>query len=77
VASPNGVEPAPRKRKGVKITAYDAVAGVREFRRLTRAVEGSNLRVVIADTFALDDASAAHERIEKGHVLGKVVLRVR
>ena len=77
VAYPNGVEPAPRKRKGVKITAYDAVAGVREFQRLTRAVDGSNLRVVIADTFALDDASAAHERIETGHVLGKVVLRVR
>src|SRR4051794_23380018 len=77
VAYPNGVEPAPRKRKGVKITAYDAVAGVREFQRLTRAVDGSNLRVVIADTFALDDASAAHERIEQGHVLGKVVLRVR
>ena len=77
VAYPNGVEPAPRKRKGVKITAYDAVAGVREFQRLTRAVDGSNLRVVIADTFALDDASAAHERIEKGHVLGKVALRVR
>jgi NADPH2:quinone reductase len=77
VAYPNGVEPAPRKRKGVKVTAYDAVAGVREFQRLTRAVDGSNLRVVIADTFALDDAPAAHERIETGHVLGKVVLRVR
>jgi NADPH:quinone reductase-like Zn-dependent oxidoreductase len=77
VAYPNGVEPAPRKRKGVKVTAYDAVAGVREFQRLTRAVKGSNLRVVIADTFTLDDAAAAHERIEAGHVLGKVVLRVR
>jgi NADPH:quinone reductase-like Zn-dependent oxidoreductase len=50
---------------------------VREFQRLTRAVDGSNFRVVIADTFALEDASAAHERIEAGHVLGKVVLRVR
>ena len=76
-AYPNGVEPAPRKRKGVKITAYDAVAGVREFQRLTWAVDGSNLRVVIADTFALDDAPAAHERIETGHMLGKVLLRVR
>lgn len=77
VAYPNGVEPAPPKRKGVKVTTYDAVAGVREFQRLTRAVDRSNLRVVIADTFALNDASAAHERIEAGHVLGKVVLRVR
>jgi NADPH:quinone reductase-like Zn-dependent oxidoreductase len=77
VAYPNGVEPAPRKRKGIKIIAYDGVAGVREFQRLARAVDGSNLRVLIADTFALDDASAAHERIEAAHVLGKVVLRVR
>jgi NADPH:quinone reductase-like Zn-dependent oxidoreductase len=77
VAYPSGVEPAPRNRKGVKITAYDAVAGVREFQRLSRAVKGSNLRVVIADTFTLDDAAAAHERIEAGHVLGKVVFRVR
>jgi len=77
IAYPNGVEPAPRKRKGVKVTAYDAVAGVREFQRLTRAVDGSKLRVVIADTFELDDASAAHERVEKGHVLCKVVLRMR
>ncbi len=76
VAYPNGVEPAPRKRKGVTVTAYDAIAGVREFQRLTRTIEQSNLRVVIADTFALADASAAHERIETGHVLGKVVLRV-
>lgn len=77
VVYPNGVEPAPRQRKGVKITAYDAVAGVREFQRLTRAVDGSNLRVVIADTFTLNDAAAAHERIEAGHVLGKVVIRAR
>lgn len=77
VAYPNGVEPAPRKRKGVEVVAYDASAGVREFQRLTRAIEQSQLRVVIGAAFALDDSAAAHERMEQGHVLGKVVLKVR
>jgi NADPH:quinone reductase-like Zn-dependent oxidoreductase len=77
VAYPNGVEPAPRKRKGVKVIAYDAAAGVREFQRLTGAVEQSQLKVVIGAAFPLEDSAAAHERIEEGHVLGKVVLKVR
>jgi NADPH:quinone reductase-like Zn-dependent oxidoreductase len=77
VAYPNGVEPAPRKRKGVKITAYDAVAGVREFQSLNRAVEQCRLKVVIDAMFALAEARNAHERIAQGHVLGKVVLKIR
>ena len=74
VAYPNGVEPEPRKRKGIKMKAYDAVPGVREFERFGRAVEESNLEVPIAATFKLEDAANAHRFIEKGHVIGKVVL---
>lgn len=77
VAYPNGVEPKPRRRRGIDITAYDAVAGVREFQRLGRAVEGSKLQVPIAAEFPLAQAAKAHERIAAGHVLGKIVLRVR
>lgn len=76
VAYPNGVEPAPRKRKGVKLTAYDAAAGVREFQRLSRAIEAAELKVVIGDAFSLDRAAEAHERLGE-HVSGKVVLRIR
>ena len=36
VAYPNGIEPEPRKRKGVKMKGYDGVPGVREFERLAR-----------------------------------------
>src|SRR5439155_26913225 len=39
VARPNGVEPAPKRRKNVRVFAYDAVAGRRESERLERAVE--------------------------------------
>lgn len=76
VAYPNGVEPEPRPRKGIEVTSYDAESGVRQFARLNDAVEGAKLQVPIAGEFPLAQASKAHARIEKGHVLGKVVLRV-
>jgi NADPH:quinone reductase-like Zn-dependent oxidoreductase len=75
VAYPNGVEPVPRKRKGVEMLAYDAASGIREFEHLDRAVVEANLEVPIAATYNLASAAKAHERIEKGHVLGKIVLR--
>ena len=76
VAYPNGVEPEPRKRKGIKMKSYDGVAGVREFERLNRAIEESDLQVPIAAGFKLEEAADAHRLIEKGHVLGRIVLRV-
>jgi NADPH:quinone reductase len=77
LAYPNGVEPEPRKRRGVKVHAYNAEVGVREFQRLNRAVEGADLEVPIAGAYILEDAARAHRRIEAGHVLGKLVLRIR
>jgi NADPH2:quinone reductase len=77
VAYPNGVEPMPPKRRGMAFNAYDAIAGVKEFDRLGRAVEASNLKVPIAAVYPLAEAARAHERIEQGHVLGKVVLKIR
>ena len=75
MAYPNGVEPAPEKRPGIHMTAYDAVAGVREFAHLGLAVESIKLQVPIAAAFSLGDAAKAHERLAQGHVLGKIVLR--
>ena len=77
LAYPNGVEPAPRKRGGVKTTAYDATPGVSELRRLNRAVEAAKLKVPIAMSHPLARAAAAYRRVGKGHVLGKVVLKIR
>jgi NADPH:quinone reductase-like Zn-dependent oxidoreductase len=77
LAYPNGIEPVPRKRRGMKILAYDAVAGVRELQRLGRAVEEAKLEVPIAGRYELANAGRAHERMAKGHVLGKIVLRIR
>jgi NADPH2:quinone reductase len=77
LAYPNGIEPTPRKRSGIDIIPYDAVPGVAEFQRLGRAVEKAGLKVPIAATYKLEEAREAHERLAAGHVLGKVILRIR
>jgi NADPH2:quinone reductase len=75
LAYPNGVDPEPKKRPGIRVIAYDAIANVREFEHLGMAIEAAKLRVPIAATFSLGDAARAHERLAQGHVLGKIVLR--
>jgi NADPH:quinone reductase-like Zn-dependent oxidoreductase len=77
LAYPNGVEPVPRKRKGVKVVAYDGTPGVPQFQRLNRAVESAKLDVPIAKAYPLESAAAAYVFVRKAHVLGKVVLRIR
>jgi NADPH:quinone reductase len=77
VAFPNGVEPAPRKRRGLSFESYDATPGPREFDRLSRAIDAARLRVPIAAAFPLEEAARAHQRLTKRPVLGKIVLRVR
>ena len=78
LAYPNGIEPEPRKRAGIRVMTYDARASGRAFMRLQRAIEAApRFQVPIAAAYRLADAPKAHRRIEKGHVLGKVVLAVR
>jgi NADPH:quinone reductase-like Zn-dependent oxidoreductase len=75
IAHPNGVEPAPKKRRGMTLIRYDGIAGVRDFERLNAAVQGAKLKVPIAENYPLARASKAHERLE-GHVVGKIILAV-
>jgi NADPH:quinone reductase-like Zn-dependent oxidoreductase len=77
LAYPNGVEPEPKRRRGIKVVRYDAIAEPGKFARLNRAVEQAKLKVPIAATFPLAEAAKAHERLAAGHVLGKIVLRIR
>ena len=78
VAYPNGVEPVPHARKGVEMLSYDAASGIREFEHLNRAIESvtPQMQVPIAAEFSLADARKAHERMEQGHLLGRIVIRV-
>jgi NADPH:quinone reductase len=77
LAHPNGVAPKPRKRRGIEVTAYDGVADPTHWQRLERALAAARPEIVIAESFPLEQASAAHRRVEAGHVLGKIVLRIR
>jgi NADPH2:quinone reductase len=77
VVHPNGIEPAPKKRRGREIIAYDAEPGITQFKRLNRAIEESRLKVPITAQFPLSQVAKAHQRIESGHVIGKIVTAVR
>jgi NADPH:quinone reductase len=77
LAYPNGIEPEPKKRRGVRFIPYDAITGVREFRKLNAAVEAAKLKVPIERALPFIEAAKAHERLAKGHVLGKIALRIR
>jgi NADPH:quinone reductase len=69
-----GVEPVPRPRGAMRMTLYSFLAGGRELERLNAAIKASRLQVPIAAAYSLVEASAAHRRLESGHLLGKIVL---
>jgi NADPH:quinone reductase-like Zn-dependent oxidoreductase len=77
VAYPNGVEPEPRQRTRVRVIGYDAETSPAAFAKLGRAVEATKLVTPIAATYALSRAANAHERVERGHVVGRIVLKIR
>lgn len=77
VVCPGGVEPAPKRRRGIEVDSYDAETGPEQFKRLNDAIEDCRLKVVISASFPLKDAAKAHERLASGHVIGKIVLDVR
>jgi NADPH:quinone reductase len=72
-----GIEPIPRPRLYVEMILYSYVSGVREFEQLNKAVEAARLQVPVAAEYSLADAAQAHQRMAAGHLLGKIVLRVR
>jgi NADPH2:quinone reductase len=77
VAFPWGVSPEPKPTVEVRSsTRFNAIAGPQEFEQLNQAIIAAKLQVPIAAEYPLADAGKAHERLEAGHVLGKVVLRI-
>jgi NADPH:quinone reductase len=77
VAYPNGVETEPSKQHRVRVNSYDVIVGIRELHWLSRALEAIKIKVPIAACFSLADAAKAHERLAAGHVLGRILLRIR
>jgi NADPH:quinone reductase len=76
LAHPNGVDPAPKKRRGMTLIRYDGISGVREFEHLNEAVQAARLKVPISECYPLTQARKSHERLAEGHVIGKIVLAV-
>jgi NADPH2:quinone reductase len=72
-----GMEPLPKPRFGMQMILYSFVSGSGEFARLNKAVDAAKLQVPIAAEYPLADAADAHKRLAAGHLLGKIVLRVR
>lgn len=77
VVYPNGIEPEPKGRRGFRVRSFDAVANPREFARLNRHVANRRVRVPIAASYPLGKAAQAHRRLDRGRVLGRMVLRIR
>ena len=67
-AAPNGVEGLRGARR------YDALGGTQRFERLARAAVEAELQVPLAGRFPLSQAAKAHALVERGHLLGRVVL---
>jgi NADPH:quinone reductase-like Zn-dependent oxidoreductase len=74
-AYPNGVEPKPHF-SGHSALAFDAEMSHEAFERLNAAI-GTRTIPLRIKVFPLKDVVEAHRRIERGHVLGKIVLRIR
>jgi NADPH2:quinone reductase len=77
VAYPNGVEPEPTRQRKYRVIAYDAEVSPAKFEELQSAVDEARLHVPIAATYPLPQAANAHMRLERGHVLGRLALRIR
>jgi NADPH2:quinone reductase len=76
VVYPNGIEPAPKARHTFRLRAFDAVAGPRQFDKLSRYLGTGRIRVPVTATYPLGRAAQAHRRLERGTAPGRMVLRV-
>ena len=77
VAHPTGVEPVPMERPIFRVRAFDAVASPREFDKLNRHLGNGKVRVPISASYPLGKAAQAHRRLDREHVLGRMVLQMR
>jgi len=74
LAFPNGVEPEPHA-EGHSALAFDGKTSRTAFKDLNKAI-GSRTIPLRVQVFSLERVVDAHRRIERGHVIGKIVLRI-
>jgi zinc-binding alcohol dehydrogenase/oxidoreductase len=60
-----------------QLTVYGSTMGTRaDFEAVYELVAADKARPVVDEVFALADARSAHERMERGDQLGKIILRI-
>jgi len=71
-------EPDKTKAAAKDLTAkrYMAQPNADHLKRIGELIDAGKVKVVVAETYPLKDAPAAHKSLEGGHPLGKVVLEV-
>jgi NADPH:quinone reductase-like Zn-dependent oxidoreductase len=65
------------RRRGVDAIGYMAQPSGPELEELSRLIDAGKLRPFVLATYPLVEVRAAHERAEKQHTRGKIVLSVR
>ena len=69
-------QPPPEPRDGYEVHYVFVRPDGDELRELTELVQGGQLSPHVEEVYPLERAAEAHERVEGGHVRGKVVLSV-
>ena len=69
-------QPPPEPRDGYEVHYVFVRPDGDELRELAELVQGGKLRPHVEEVFPLERAAEAHERLEGGHVRGKLVLSV-
>ena len=60
-----------------QLTIYGSTMGTRaDFEAAYELVKSGRVKPIVDEVFPLADAAAAHERLERGEQLGKIVLRI-
>jgi NADPH:quinone reductase-like Zn-dependent oxidoreductase len=72
----DGEVKAEAKRRGVRVQEPLVEPDGHALEEIANVVRSGALKVMVAETFPLDRARAAHERLEGGGVRGKLVLEV-
>ncbi len=75
IAFPNGVEPEPARRDGVKMTSYNGESNAEVLARLNKLIEAGPFHVEVSQVYRLDEARRALEAVGRHH-LGKLALRI-
>jgi NADPH2:quinone reductase len=76
VAIPNGVQGAPKARRGLKCSYFNGDLDSKVIARLEKLMKPRPLTVHVDRVFPLAQVAAAHRALEKHH-LGKLALRIK